>query len=142
MIRNIRHTGIVVRDLEKSVHFYQELLGFKINKKMEESGSYIDNMLALRKVKVTTIKIAAPDGQMIELLEFSSHPAEQKSRQIFEIGISHIALTVDDLNMEYKRLKDKGVIFSSAPQLSSDGYAKVAFCQDPEGNFIELVEEL
>jgi catechol 2,3-dioxygenase-like lactoylglutathione lyase family enzyme len=142
MIKDIRHTGIVVVDLEASLHFYRDLLGFQIAKQMEETGDYIDNISSLRNVKVTTVKMTSPTGQMIELLKYHSHPAKQTVRKICEIGISHIAFTVDDLNIEYKRLKGKGIQFNSLPQLSPDGYAKVVFCRAPEGTFVELVEVL
>ena len=142
MIKDIRHTGIVVFNLEASLHFYRDLFGFQVTKQMEEAGDYIDNISLLRNVKVTTVKLTSPSGQMIELLKYHSHPAEQKTREICEIGISHIAFTVDDLDMEYERLKDKGIRFNSPPQLSPDGYAKVAFCRAPEGTLIELVEVL
>ncbi len=142
MIKNIRHTGIVVKDLEASLQFYRDLLGFQIGKQMEEAGDYIDNMLALNKVKVTTVKMSAPDGQMLELLEYHSHPREQETREICQIGISHVAFTVDNLEQEYDRLKSKGILFNAPPQLSPDGYAKVTFCRAPEGTFIELVEVL
>jgi len=140
MIKNIRHTGIVVSDLNASQHFYQNVLGFEIVKQMEESGQYIDNMLALSNVRVTTVKMASPDGQLIELLYYSSHPKKRKSREVCDVGISHIALTVDDLNSCYDRLRSQGVEFNCPPQVSPDGYAKVAFCRAPEGTFIELVE--
>jgi|TARA_Y100000031_G_C8057889_1_gene309222 catechol 2,3-dioxygenase-like lactoylglutathione lyase family enzyme len=141
-MKAIRHIGIVVSDIEKSICFYRDLIGFQITRQMEESGDYIDNMLALRVVKVTTVKMKAPDGQMIELLKFHSHQREQKPRDIEDIGIAHIAIEVDDLNDEYNRLKDEGVLFNSPPQLSPDGYVKVIFCRAPEGTFIELVEVL
>ena len=142
MINDIRHTGIVVMDLEASLCFYRDLLGFQVAKQMEEAGDYIDTVLSLRNVEVTTVKLTSPAGQMIELLKYHSHPAEQKTREICEIGISHIALTVDDLDFEYERLRDKRIQFNSPPQLSPDGYAKVAFCRAPEGTLIELVEVL
>jgi catechol 2,3-dioxygenase-like lactoylglutathione lyase family enzyme len=142
MIKNIRHTGIVVNDLEASLHFYRDLFGFKFAKQMKESGDYIDNISSLRNIKVTTVKMEAPDGQMIELLQYHSHPRERKSREICDIGITHIAFTVEDLNNEYDRLKGEGVPFNAPPQLSPDGYAKVTFCRAPEGTLIELVEVL
>ena len=142
MIKDIRHTGIVVKDLKSSVHFYRDLLGLKIIKKMEESGEYIDNLLFLKQVRVITVKMSSRSGQMVELIEYLSHSAEQETRGISEIGISHIAFTVNNLDVEYERLKNKGVKFNSHPQLSPDGYAKVLFCKAPEGTFIELVEVL
>ena len=142
MIKDIRHTGIVVADLEASLYFYRDLFGFQVAKQMEEAGDYIDNISSLRNVKVTTVKMTAPDGQMIELLQYHSHSREQKSREICDIGITHIAFTVEDLNSEYDRLKGEGVPFNAPPQLSPDGYAKVTFCRAPEGTLIELVEVL
>lgn len=142
MIKDIRHTGIVVIDLEASLHFYRDFLGFRVVKQMEEAGDYIDNISSLRNVRVTTVKMTSPSGQMIELLKYHSHPSEQRTREICEIGISHVAFTVDDLDMEYERLKDTGIQFNSTPQLSPDGYAKVTFCRAPEGTLIELVEVL
>jgi len=142
MIRDIRHTGIVVINLETSIHFYRDLLGFQVVKRMEESGDYLDNILSLRDVKVTTVKMIAPSGQMIELLKYHSHSIEQREHEISETGISHIAFTVNDLDNEYRKLKDNGIKFNSYPQLSPDGYAKVTFCRAPEGTLIELVEVL
>ena len=142
MIKDIRHTGIVVADLETSLYFYRDLFGLQVAKQMEEAGDYIDNISSLRNVKVTTVKMTSPTGQMIELLKYHSHPAEQRTREICEIGIAHIAFTVDNLDIEYKKLKDKGIKFNSPPQLSPDGYAKVTFCRAPEGTLIELVELL
>ena len=142
MIKDIRHTGIVVVDLEASLYFYRDLLGFKIVKQMEETGDFIDTILSMRDIKVTTVKMTSSTGRMIELLKYHSHPEEQKIRKVHEIGISHIALTVDDLDVEYERLKGKGIQFNSPPQLSPDGYARVTFCRAPEGTLIELVEVL
>jgi len=142
MIKNVRHTGIVVNDLKKSVYFYQDLLGFKIVKRAEEFGDFIDNISASRGVKVTTVKMASFDGQMIELLYYHSHLRDLKPREICDIGIAHIAFTVDDLNGEYYRLKEEGIFFNCPPQLSPDKYAKVTFCRAPEGTLIELVEVL
>lgn len=142
MNTTIRHLGIVVSDLKKSVCFYRDLFGFQITKQMEESGDYIDSVLSLEGVKVTTVKMSTPDGKMIELLRFHTHVSENKPKNITDTGITHIAFTVEDLEREYKRLKDYGVSFNAPPQVSPDGYAKVAFCRAPEGTFIELVEEL
>ncbi len=139
-MKAIRHAGIVVSDLERSVHFYGELLGLKIAKRLDEPGGYIDKVYGLRDSRLTTVKMAADNGNLIELLYFHSHPGQGAERKLYGIGLSHIAFTVDDIEKEYKRLLEKGVDFISSPELSPDGYAKIAFCRDPNGVFIELVE--
>jgi len=142
MIKDIRHTGIVVQDLKASINFYKNLLGFKVAKKKLEKSEYIDKILGFKKINVTTVKMSSPKGHMIELLKYYSHPTKKKKKRILDIGISHIAFTVSNLENEYKKLTKKGFKFISKPEISPDGYAKVAFCKAPEGTFIELVEVL
>ena len=142
-MKNIRHTGIVVSDLEKSLHFYRNVLGLKVQRDILEQGEFIDNILGLKNVKVRTIKMSADDGNLVELLWYKSHPRKPGgAKKICEIGVSHIAFTVEDIDYEYKRLKEKGVKFHCSPQVSLDNKAKVTFCRDPEGNLVELVEIL
>jgi catechol 2,3-dioxygenase-like lactoylglutathione lyase family enzyme len=142
VILNIRHIGIVTDNLEKSLRFYRDLLGFTITKQLEERGPYINNMLALQDVVVTTIKLAAPSGQQMELLYFPSHPRSIRPIETCEIGMTHFAITVDDLDKAYVTLQNAGVLFNSPPQLSPDGGVKVTYCKAPEGTFVELVQEL
>ncbi len=141
MILGLRHTGIVVKDLDACLHFYRDLLGFVEVKRMEEGSEYIDTILALVHANVTTVKLAAPDGGQIELLQFHSHQP-QNDRDIFTYGLSHIALTVSDLDFQWRVLRSEGVSFMSLPTFSPDRGAKVCFCMDPEGNTVELVEAL
>jgi len=143
MITGFRHTGIVVSDLDAAESFWCDVMGFSVSRRMEESGSYIDVMLNLNGAKVTTLKLAAPDGTLIELLKFYSHPDEEIwSGAVYQTGLTHIALTVDDVEVEYRRLIDLGVVFIAQPQQSPDGAALVTFCKSPEGTLIELVEML
>ena len=143
MMKGIRHTGIVVKDLNKALHFYQDLLGLKIVKDKVETGPYIDKILSLENAKVRTIKMAAENGDLIELLYFQSHlPDSRKEKKAFDIGFSNIAFTVNNVEEIYKKLQEqeKEIKFNSSPQRSPKGYAKVVFCKDPEGNLIEFTE--
>ena len=140
----LRHAGIVVADLERALYFYCDLLGLKILRSMDEKGVYLDNMLGHQDVRVTTVKLAAgKGGAVLELLHFKS-PATPAGpgRGIFDLGLTHVAFTVEDLDATFERLTRAGVLFKAPPQLAPDGLAKVTFCQDPEGTAIELVEML
>ena len=145
MIKGIRHIGITVTDMERSLVFYRDLLELIIERNMNESGQYINNMLSMKEVRVNTVKMSASDkgSTLIELLEFKSHPQKPDSNiDISKIGTSHVALTVDDLDQMYSKLTTAGVKFNTPPQYSPDGYAKVTFCHDPDGTPIELVQVL
>ena len=143
MITAIRHTGLVVRDLKRALHFWCEVLGFKVVKQMDESGPHIDALMGLREVRVTTAKLAAPDGNLIELLHFHSHPDQpQWNGTPYSTGFTHVALTVVDLDQVILKLSNEGGSFPAPPQLSPDGYAKVIYAKGPEGVLLELVEIL
>ena len=70
MIKGIRHTGLVVSNLNKSIYFFKKILGFKIFKQMDENGEFVETILNLKNVKLTTVKLKSKNGQMIELLKF------------------------------------------------------------------------
>lgn len=141
MITAIRHVGLVVADLEKSLKFWCETMGFVVSRQMEESGPHIDAMMGLKDVRVTTAKLAAPDGNLLELLHFHSHPDEASwEGRPYSTGFTHIALTVQDLDETYRLLEQAGVTFPAEPQRSPDGGVKVIYATGPEGVLLELVE--
>ena len=142
MITQIRHAGIVTNDIEMLTCFYRDLLGFKVKAQDEEEGPFIDAVLGLQGAVVTTVKMVAPDGSMLELLHYQSHPLTKTKRAINDIGISHIACTVDDVDRDYELLKKEGIKFYSLPQTNPEGTARVVFCKDPKGNILELVQVL
>ena len=137
-----RHCGLVVSDIEKSIKFYTEMLGFNVEKDNLETGSFIDLICGLKNTIVRTVKMSLEEKIVLELLEFQSHPSPDYRREIISKGFTHIALTINDLDEIYDKLYINGLECYCSPQISPDGNAKVTFCKDPEGNLLELVEEL
>ena len=109
MIKNIRHTGIVVDNLGESLEFYVGKLGFNVHIRSDESGSFISQILGLKDVEVTTVKLKHVDGQMIELLDYTSHKKKNLQREINQIGPTHIAFTVDNVEAIYADFKNTGI---------------------------------
>ena len=140
MIKDVRHIGIAVTDMEKSLKFYRDLLGLKIKSLVDEEGQFLDNMLAHENVKNKVAKLYAKNGNaLVELIDSKSY-GNKKDRDFFTIGTSHFAFTVDNLEKTYDYLVKNGVKFTAPPQQTPDGFAKVTFCEDPDGTLIELVE--
>ncbi|HHX73337.1 MAG TPA: VOC family protein [Firmicutes bacterium] len=116
----IVHTGIVVRDLETSLQFYTEVLGF-----VQTGG-----------LKLPDVELAflAGENQSLELLAFPGDTAEKPQGVI-----SHIALEVKDLEKELERLKAHGIVLDPADIRKPEGM-KIIFFHGPSGEQIELVE--
>ena len=79
--KNIRHVGIVTKNLKKSLRFYKDILKFKTVKKMNESGSALSKIFALNDTEVITVKMKPKDGgSMVELLYFKNPKTKKKNR--------------------------------------------------------------
>ena len=143
MIKAVRHTGVVVRDLEKSIAFYRTL-GFVEDSRATEEGVFIDTVVGLQNTKLEWIKLKAADGYLLELLQYHSHPErkeieKQKSNQL---GCSHLAFTVDNIELVCTHVEKNGGSLVNQPVLTKDKKVKVAYCHDVEGNLMEIVEVL
>lgn len=140
---SFRHIGVVVNDLNKSIEFWQQLFGLTIKNQQLEEGEFVDNMLGLSGVKLTTVKLAGPDGMLVELLKFHSHPAaESWTGNPFSTGLTHIALTVEDIESCDDKIRALGYAAVHPPQTSPDNKVRVAYFRGPENLLLELVEEL
>jgi len=135
----VRHVGIVVSDMDKSLWFYRDLIGLHDAEVASESGPFLDGLLAMKNTEIRTAKLATDGPTLIELLAFDS-PQTTAATPLNAIGPTHVALSVENLDRLYTRLCEAGIRFNAPPSLSPDGGAKVAFCRDPDGTYIELVE--
>ena len=141
----VRHVGVTVTDMEKSLELYRDYFGLKVVWDEIEQGDFIDGLSDIDDIKVRTVKLKDNVNGMIELLEYESHPKKNEQNfkdMITEIGVSHFAITVEDLEKTYNDLLSIGLTFNDKPCVSPDGGAKVCFCRDFDGSLIELVEEL
>ena len=141
MIQQTRHVGIVVQDMEACLHFWRDIMGLEVAADFREEGEYIDTVQAINGVRLHMIKLAAPDGSMIELLKDESHPTPPPDRnQLCDRGIRHLAFTVEDVERSWETLTSCGCPTLSPPVTAPDGKARLFFARDPEGNLLEIVQ--
>ena len=139
----IRHTGIVTRNIKKSLWFWTKLLDFKIKKQLIESGKTIDSVLGYKNVKVKTLKLKDKQKNLIELLYFYNSPRKKKNELYpYSPGITHISVTVKNLEKKFIYFTKKKIKFNCKPRLSADKKVLMTYCKTPEGCFLEMVQEL
>lgn len=150
MLRGIDHINIVVSDLERSLRFYTDVLGFRKTKEAYLEGDWIERIVGLRGVKARAVFIVAPGGEpRIELLHYDlpAGVARPENSQANTIGLRHIALRVDDIGAMVARLQSAGVKVFSDPVrvppgvVSHDaGEKTLLYFLDPDGVILELTE--
>ena len=145
MIKNIRHAAIVVRDLNKCLQFYEFFFELERVSDDIEAGSFIEQVVGLEDVKLQWVKLRTPNGVLIELLKYQSPESPHKpieAQASHQIGHSHLAFTVDDIRLFNERLVSNGGSIVNPPALNPQGTAIVCYIHDPEGNILEIVQEV
>ena len=142
MIENMRHVGLVVKDLAKQESFYSAL-GFRRFKSEIESGRFIEQVTGIDKVEIEWVKMTLPEGMVLELLKYRQPESQVRCEKAHadRLGCSHIAFTVNQIDEICNVIEDNGGSVVNPPEPSSDGQVKVAYCHDPEGILLEIVEE-
>ena len=142
LVIGYRHTGIIVKDMERSLFFYNNILELEVIQDYSDHSDFINTALGLKKASIRMVKLKSKDGNIIELLKYESHPTEKHIIPFYNVGICHIAFRVKDIYKIYDKLKKENIETISEPMLGSEKIAKVFFCVDPNGVRIELVQML
>ncbi len=125
----IELTGVLVDNQEKALQFYTDILGFLPKHDIPVSGD--DRWL-------TVVSPEQPEGVEL-LLEPNGNPAASVFQQaIFEQGIPAAMFAVDDVQTEYDRLLELGVVFTMEP--TEMGPVTIAVFNDTCGNLIQLAQ--
>lgn len=123
MVKKLLHTRYRVADLEKTVHFYKDVLGLE---EVKRSTSGRGSQLVFFK--------APGSEELIEICKFdASGPV------VVGPDLTHLAFEVEDLEAFAKHAASLGYPLSDGPHRSSNGSA-LAFIDAPEGYEIELIQ--
>ena len=140
MIKAIHHTGFVVRDRKAAIAFYRDVVGLNLLREYERRGPDIDQVIGYGDAYLRSAMLDLGGGHALELIQYVNPPPEElPTDERNRIGAAHIALQVEDIHTVYERLRDGGARVINPPvQLGPDRLA--CYVQDPDGNWLELVE--
>lgn len=124
----INITSVFVDDQRQALQFYTEVLGFEKRTDVPVGEA----------AWLTVGSPDQPDGPEL-LLEPGDHPAVGPFKKaLVEDGIPFASFAVDDVNAEYRRLADSGVVFTQEPL--EMGPTITAVFDDTCGNLIQIAE--
>jgi len=141
-IQRLTHVGICVRDLERSLRFYRDGLGFAPLSDLHVAGEPTATLLQLPDVDVHACYLER-DGTRIELLYYVAPGAVGPSepRAMNQLGLTHLSFRVADLPAALERLRAAGARILERSRIDLPAFeAAAVFVTDPDGTLIELVQ--
>jgi catechol 2,3-dioxygenase-like lactoylglutathione lyase family enzyme len=138
------HTGITVSNLERSLAFWRDVLGFELSHRAHQKGELAAQITGVPDAEILIAVVKAP-GHKIELLEYRA-PLDRKVSNPLrpcDVGAAHVALTVDDIDAVVNAIAASGWQSAGSPQTLTTGPnagKRVLYVRDPDGTTIEFMQ--
>ena len=138
----ISHIAVCVRDMDKSLAFYRDILGMKITKDEIEDTSTGGLTHTYKHHRNTRRTVHIGWGRE-PFLVMTSHPGDQADGEpikLDQIGVSHLSFTVKDLRGLADELIAKGVEIAGGIDAFADaqGNVRTFFAFDPDGILVQF----
>jgi catechol 2,3-dioxygenase-like lactoylglutathione lyase family enzyme len=130
------HVGQCVTDLARSKRFYCELLGFVFEREIKPPDDLSAKLMGLTPPLGMTAAYLVRDGLVLELLHFDApdQTREFEPRAMNHPGLTHISLSVDDVDGVLAKIADYG-----GEVLPDSNIGSGVFVRDPDGQLVELL---
>jgi methylmalonyl-CoA/ethylmalonyl-CoA epimerase len=131
--KSVDHIAIAVHDLEASIKFYSEVLGFELRERRETKGQTT--------AMISAVMVAGP---ITAVLLQGTTPESQVSRFVenYGAGVQHIAIGVENLREMAEELKSSGLEFDTNV-IEGGGLRQIFSHRDPgSGMMFEFIERL
>ncbi len=144
MVTGFNHSGFVVQDLDVMVAFYSDALGLSVIREVDSIAPPTGDHTGFPGARRKLVFVGKPGGgHMLELVHYIDPPSPKGHLQRHQLGAAHICFNVDDLASLRDRLTERGIRFVTQPifrEAADGGRSGICYIQDPEGNWVELVE--
>jgi lactoylglutathione lyase len=138
------HTSYTISDLDRSLAFYQNVLGLELLWQRDIDNPYFCEIIGFPNCFVRAAHLRIPGSEHhIELLQYMQPAGEKADVRTMNVGSSHISLVVEDLPAAYAELKKAGVVFRSPPVEITTGANQGGwgvYLLDPDGITVELFQ--
>ena len=141
MIKGFHHAALSTPNLRRCLEFYTDVVGCEVAYEFgwPKGSTDADKVTGLLDSEANAAMLKLGDS-FLEVFEFTSPQPKPQSgeRPVCDNGITHIAVEVNDIHSEYKRMKSAGMAFHSEPMAQESGF--MVYGRDPDGNVLELIE--
>jgi len=144
MISGIHHASFTVSDMERSITFYRDLLGMKVDWDSEKEGVEFKGPVADRITECPgteqRIVFLTIGEDRLELVQYTPTGKALVDNKAGDTGSAHVCFKTENIHDLYNKLSANGVRLHCTPQ--NNGRAWVIYFRDPDGIILEAVEQL
>jgi len=142
---SLDHVGLSVEDLDRSIQFYCAVFDCAVQERSVIDGAEVEALTGVPGAVIHTADLRLPTGGLLELLQYLVPDRRVLVQRRFDPGHSHIAFTVDDVDLTRARALSAGARDCSQPVTlhepgSSWDRVRVCYALDPDGRTIEFVQ--
>src|SRR5919106_4285043 len=141
------HVAFCVRDMEKSLAFYQEALGFRVlNDRVQDTTTGgLPHVYKHQRATRRQVTLAYGEGDarpQLVMTELPGEPPDGEPIKLDQIGISHLSFTVPSVAQLTEALLAKGYQTAGPPDAFQDasGRVRTVFFYDPDGILVQFDE--
>jgi diaminopimelate decarboxylase len=142
-VNGIDHASVSCADLDRSLHFYCDLLGIAVRARGEAEGAEFE-VSGISEPQVRWADLVLPGGHVLELVEYVRPRGRPVHPEPNDPGATHISLRVADADAAHRRLRDAGVAVRGEPvTIDTPGAwsgARVFYSADPDGVTVEVIQ--
>jgi len=140
-IKRVNHTGISVRNIDRSLAFYRDLLGLELIFDSDvDDVAALNTVVGMNEARGRVVWLRAGDT-MIELWQWD-HPEGRDLPEDYrpaDRGVTHFALETDDVDELHRRVVAAG-LQANTPPLDL-GLHKTTYIRGPDQEIIEILED-
>lgn len=148
-IQAVSHIAIGVRDMDRALGFYRDVLGLRVTADKIEEFPQGPGQPPARRRAVYLRWLDGPHASFVVLDQQLTHEIRGAPAELFQMGCHHFAFWVDDLDAMMRRVRAAGVTVvmggDGGPGAGTEMYGeppggrvKSVFLRDPEGNYVQL----
>jgi len=144
-LSGMHHTGLHVRDIERSIAFYRDLIGLELLARRESRADYVADIVGYPGAVLQMAWLRHPSGgPILELLQYVEPAGRPVDTATPNPGTAHVCFGVPDIQATFERLRAAGVTFKSdgpvaiTHGVNQGGYG--IYFTDPDGITLELLQ--
>ena len=138
--------GIQVADLDRSVAFYRDILGFELIFAWNPQAEYIRTIVGYPEADIHAAILRPPNSELfLDILEYRNVEKAPVDTRTANPGTAHLAFFTDDCDGLYDELTAKGVRSVNPPVTPTIGPntgGRVVYMIDPDGIRVELIQSV